>query len=189
MRIAIDMDEVMADTLGAQLAWFRDRFGYRWTREECAGKRLEDLAAPEHVAAHHAALHEGSFFGALPVMPGAVEVIGRLAARHEVYVVSAAVQFPGSMLPKVRWLERHFPFIPLPQVVFAGEKSIVDADVLVDDNADRFPRFRGRAILFDAPHNRALAAVRGLTRARSWAEVEALLGEPAAPEGPVRRIG
>ncbi len=187
MRIAIDMDEVMADTLGAQLDWFRERFGYRWTRAELPGKRLfDDLAAPEHVAAHLAALHEGSFFGALPVMPGAVEVIGRLAARHEIYVVSAAVQFPGSLAPKVRWLERHFPFIPTPHIVFAGEKSIVDADVLVDDNADRFPRFRGRAILFDAPHNRG---VQGYERACSWAEVEALLGVATASDGPVRRIG
>lgn len=187
MRIGIDMDEVMADTLGAQLAWFRERFGYRWTRADLAGKRLlEDLPAPAHAAAHLEALREGSFFGTLPVMPGAIEVIGRLAARHEVFVVSAAMQFPDSMAPKLRWLERHFPFIPVPHVVFAGEKSIVDADALVDDNVHRFPRFRGRHILFDAPHN---AGVQGYTRARSWAEVEALLSEDAAPEGPTLRVG
>jgi 5'(3')-deoxyribonucleotidase len=187
MRIGIDMDEVMADTLGAQLDWFRERYGYRWTRAELAGKRLfEDLAAPGHIAAHLEVLREGSFFGALPVMPGAVEVIGRLAARHEVYVVSAAMQFPDSMPPKLRWLERHFPFIPVPHVVFAGEKSIVDADVLVDDNAHRFPRFRGRHILFDAPHN---AGVQGYTRARSWPEVEALLSGTAPLEGPTLRVG
>lgn len=176
-RIAIDMDEVMADTLAAQLSWFGDRYGRRWTRDELAGKDLvEDLADPAEAAAHVAALHEGAFFADLPVMPGAVEVVGRLAERHEVLVVSAAVEFPASMSHKVRWLARHFPFIPATHVVFCGEKSLVDADVLIDDNVQRFPRFRGQGLLFDAPHN---VAVVGYRRVRSWREVEAVLGAAA----------
>ncbi len=178
-RIAIDMDEVLADTLGAQLEWFRERCGHHLTPADVAARGLEALVEPAQLAAHLAHLHEGAFFGELPVMAGAVEALRRLATTHELYVVSAATQFPASMVPKLRWLERHFPFIPVPHVVFCGEKSVVAADWLVDDNAHRFPRFRGQAILFDAPHNRA---VRGYPRARSWAEVEALVrgGRPGA---------
>jgi 5'(3')-deoxyribonucleotidase len=173
MRIAIDMDDVLADTLAAELAWFRDRYGYRWTRAELAGKDLfADVAAPEHVAAHRAVLEEGSFFGDLPVMPGAVQVVRRLAERYEVFVASSATQFPGSMLPKLRWLGRHFPFLPASSVVFCGDKSIVDADVLIDDNAHRWTRFQGQRVIFDAPHN---ARETGYPRVASWSEVARLL--------------
>jgi 5'(3')-deoxyribonucleotidase len=181
-RIAIDMDGVMADTLSAELAWFRERYGYRWTRADLLGKDLfRDVAAPEHVAAHDALLREGSFFGDLPVMPGAIPVVRELARRHQVFVASAATEFPGSMAPKLRWLARHFPFIPAERVVFCGDKSIVAADVLIDDNAHRFPGFRGRRLLFDAPHN---AGVTGCTRVGSWSDVARLL-----LEDPVAAVG
>jgi 5'(3')-deoxyribonucleotidase len=176
-RFAIDMDDVLADTLGAELAWFRERYGYRWTRADLTGKeRFDDMVAPEHAAAHAALLRDGSFFGELQVMPDAVRVVRRLAERSEVFVASSATEFPGSMLPKLRWLERHFPFLPACQVVFCGDKSILNADVLIDDNAHRFARFQGQRVLFDAPHN---AGQTGLLRVGSWSEVERLfLDEP-----------
>src|SRR5512142_3092188 len=122
-RFAIDMDDVLADTLGAQLAWFQERYGRRWTDAELVGlERFEDLATPEQAAAHEAVLQEGSFFGTLAVKPGAVAVVRRLAERHEVFVASSAIEFPASMVPKLRWLERHFPFLPSSRVVFCGDK-------------------------------------------------------------------
>ena len=171
-RIAIDMDDVLADTLGALLEWARARHGIRLTPADLVGRELGEAMGPEGAAAIAALLDEGSFFGGLPLIPGAVETVRELSRRDEIFVVSAATQFAGSFTPKLRWLERHFPFIPADHVVFCGDKAIVDADYLVDDSLHRFPRFRGQGILFDAPHNRA---VTGLPRARSWAEVEALL--------------
>ncbi len=176
-RFAIDMDDVLADTLGTELTWFRERYGYRWTRADLKGKEsIYDLVAPEHAEAHAAVLREGSFFGDLPVMPDAVRVVRRLAERNEVFVASSATEFPGSMLPKLRWLERHFPFVPAARVVFCGDKSILDADVLIDDNAHLFTGFQGRRVLFDAPHN---AGQTGLTRVGSWSEVARLFLDAA----------
>jgi 5'(3')-deoxyribonucleotidase len=182
-RIAIDMDDVLADALGAEVAWFRQRYGYAWTRAELIGKRLfADLAAPEHDAAHLAMLREGTFFADLPVLPGAVRVVRALAERYELFVASAATQFPGSFGPKFRWLARHFPFIPASHVVFCGDKSIVQADYLIDDSPENFQRFRGQGILFDSPVN---AGETRYPRVASWEEVERLFlaGQPpcAAP--------
>jgi 5'(3')-deoxyribonucleotidase len=172
-RIAFDMDDVLADTLGAQLAWFRARHGYRWTRGDLVGKRIfEDLATAPQVAEHDEVLHEGSFFGDLPVMPGAVEVVRELARRHEVYVASAATEFPRSCAPKLEWLGRHFPFLPASRVVFCGDKGILDADVLVDDGVHHLRRFRGQGIVFDAPHNVGEA---GFPRVKSWDDLARLL--------------
>ena len=184
-RIAIDMDDVLADTLGALLDWAHLRLGARLTRADLRGRSLHAALGPGPAAAVEELLCEGSFFGDLPLIPGAVEVVRELARREEVFVVSAATPFPGSFTPKLRWLERHFPFIPASHVVFCGDKAIVDADDLIDDNVHLFPRFRGRGILFDAPHN---ATVEGFLRVRSWGDVARLfLGASSGPRRPAER--
>jgi 5'-nucleotidase len=179
LRIAIDMDEVLVDTFARQLTWFRSEYGYEWTKEMFAGKRLEDFADAEHVVAHEACLHRGEFFEDLPVMCGSQRVVSELAERFEIFVATAAMDYPGSLAPKYRWLARHFPFIPASHYVFCGDKSILAADFLVDDNAYNFERFAGEGILFSAPHN---ASVAGYTRANGWEDVRRLFAEIGVDE-------
>ena len=75
---------------------------------------------------------------------------------------------PCSFDAKYRWLQRHFPFIPPSQIVFCGDKTIVDADYLIDDRPRHFAKFKGQAVLFSAPHN---AGETRYTRVASWKEV------------------
>ena len=67
---------------------------------------------------------------------------------------------PCSFDAKFRWLQRHFPFIPPSHIVFCGDKSIVDADYLIDDRSRHFTRFKGEPLLFSAPHNAGETAIR-----------------------------
>jgi 5'(3')-deoxyribonucleotidase len=60
---------------------------------------------------------------------------------------------PCSFNAKFEWLQRHFPFIPTKRIVFCGDKSIVAADYLIDDNLRHLASFRGEGILYTAPHN------------------------------------
>jgi len=55
--------------------------------------------------------------------------------------------------------------------VFCGDKSIIRADYLIDDNPRQLERFSGTGILYDAPHN---AMVTGFRRVKSWLEIEDL---------------
>jgi 5'(3')-deoxyribonucleotidase len=60
---------------------------------------------------------------------------------------------PCSFRPKYEWLRDHFPFIPNRNIVFCGDKSIIAADYLIDDNTRQLAAFRGEGIIFTAPHN------------------------------------
>jgi hypothetical protein len=60
---------------------------------------------------------------------------------------------PNSLGPKYRWLQRHFPFIPLTNYVFCGDKSILRADYLIDDLPKNLLRFQGQGLLYTAPRN------------------------------------
>jgi 5'-nucleotidase len=167
LRIAVDMDEVMADALAEQLRRYNAAFGAAMTIDDVHGRHLEECIP----AAHHQAcgeMFDASFFADLAIMPDCQAVIRDLALRHDVFVVSAAMDVPASFDAKFRWLQRHFPFIPPDQIVFCGDKGIVDADYLIDDRARHFSRFKGRPLLFSAPHN---AGERRYPRVDSWQDV------------------
>lgn len=178
-RIAIDMDEVMADALTEHLRRYNVAYGTNLTPADLSGRHLEQHIPAAHRDAAEAML-DASFFEELAVLPDCQEVVRELADRYEVFIASAAMDVPCSFDAKYRWLQRHFPFIPPSHIVFCGDKTIVDADYLIDDRPRHFAKFKGQGLLFSAPHN---AGETGYTRVASWKEVRehfARLDSPAA---------
>jgi 5'-nucleotidase len=169
LRIAIDMDDVMADALTEHLRRYNAAYGTSITAAELSGRHLEHSVPPAHRGAAEAML-DASFFEDLAVLPDCQEVVRELADRYEVFIASAAMDVPCSFDAKYRWLQRHFPFIPASHIVFCGDKTIVDADYLIDDRPRHFAKFRGQGLLFSAPHN---AGETRYTRVGSWKEVRA----------------
>ena len=167
LRIAIDMDEVMADALAEHVRRYNAAFGTRLAVDDLHGRHLEEYIPPEHRTAAEALLYS-SFFEQLAVLPDSQEVIRELTVRHEVFIVTAAMDVPCSFDAKYKWLQRHFPFIPASHIVFCGDKGVIDADYLIDDRARHFLSFKGRPLLFSAPHN---ADETRYPRVSSWAEV------------------
>jgi 5'(3')-deoxyribonucleotidase/uncharacterized protein with PQ loop repeat len=167
LRIAIDMDEVMADALAEHLRRYNAAFGTHLTAADLRGRHLEDCVPPAHRAACEAML-DASFFEDLEVLPDCQAVVRELADRYEVFIASAAMDVPCSFDAKYRWLRRHFPFIPPSHIVFCGDKSVLDAHYLIDDRSRHFARFKGRPLLFSAPHN---AAETAFPRVDSWQAV------------------
>lgn len=152
LRIAIDMDEVMADALAEHVRRYNLMFGAQLTIAELRGRSLEDYVPPAHREAAEALL-DGSFFRDLAVMTDCQTVIRDLADRHDVFIATAAMDVPVSFDAKYQWLGEHFPFIPPSRFVFCGDKSVIDADYLIDDRSRHFANFKGRPLLFSAPHN------------------------------------
>jgi len=167
------MDEVMADALGEHVRRCETELGLRLTRDDVRGREVHEAVDAVHEARVRRMV-DRSFFDDLAVMPGAQEVIADLAGDHEVFVATAAMDVPCSFEPKFRWLARHFPFIPPSHIVFCGDKSVLDVDDLIDDSPRHFARFRGRGILFSAPHN---CHETRYVRVDSWEDVRRLYAE------------
>lgn len=168
LRLAIDMDEVLADACSAQRAWLRQSFGYTWTDTELRGKHFKDLLSADDYSALEDMLHQGDFFATLAVMPGAQEAVSALCETCEVFITTAAMEYPASCAPKFAWLREHFPCISPLNIVFCGDKSILAADVMIDDNLRHFRRFQGQGVLFTALHN---ALETWSPRADNWQDV------------------
>jgi 5'(3')-deoxyribonucleotidase len=180
LRIAIDMDEVMADALAEHVRRYNAAFGARVDVDDLHSRHLEDFIPPAHREAAEQLL-DASFFADLAVLPDCQDVVRELAARHDVFIVTAAMDVPISFDAKFRWLRQHFPFIPPAQIVFCGDKGIIDADYLIDDRARHFEGFKGSPLLFSAPHN---AGERRYPRVDSWKDVREFFAR--LDEGDVR---
>ncbi len=171
-RIAIDMDETIADALGKHIKLYNEAFGASVQRDDFNGRRLEHVIPAEHMSAVEQMVRATEFFADLDTLPGSVEVIRELTEKYETYITTSAMEVPTSFTAKYLWLERHFPFIRPSHIVFCGDKGIIAADYLIDDTPRHFQRFRGQGILFTAPHN---LHVSGYPRVDSWEDVRKML--------------
>jgi 5'(3')-deoxyribonucleotidase/uncharacterized protein with PQ loop repeat len=165
LRIAIDMDGTIADSVKEHLRRYNAEFAEMISTDDLYGKHLEEIAPLDRREAVRRAVRDESFFDCLGVIEEAKQVVEELVREHEVFIVSAAMEIPESLAAKHRWLRRHFPFIPERNIVFCGNKGIVDADYLIDDESRHFVNFSGKGILFSASHNLLETTHR---RAENW---------------------
>jgi 5'-nucleotidase len=168
-KIALDMDGVLADEFGQFSQFYEKEKGIRITIEEARGKRLSE-AFPG--AGNY--IQTPGFFRTAPVITGSREVVEKLCGAYDLYIVSAAVEYPHSLTEKLEWLKEHFPFIAWQKIVFCGSKNIIGADIMIDDNFKNLDPFAGQTILFNQPHNHFADAGRH-HRVTHWHEIESLL--------------
>jgi len=169
-RIAVDMDGVLSDTVEQFIRWEAKETGRRKSMEEIMGK-------PEIEAFPNSRKYVFTpyFFRSAGVVKDSQEVLFELYKKHEVYIVSAATEFPQSLTEKMEWLNEFFPFIPWQRIVFCGSKEIIRADIMIDDHFKNLNHFKGEtSILFTQPHN-ALASNGPHRRVHDWKEIANIL--------------
>lgn len=165
-RIAVDMDEVVADVLPKFLTLFEQINGRRLSEEEYTGRKIYTIPGGENL---REMLFEKGFFADLPLISGAQEGIQSLLNDgYEIFFVTAAQEFRNSLEDKYDWLLQYFPNISWRNFVFCGDKSIIGTDYLIDDHAFNLRTFKGKGLLFTAPHN---VDETEFTRVNNWAEV------------------
>jgi 5'(3')-deoxyribonucleotidase len=165
------MDEVMADAVTEHLLRYNRDHDERITKDDLHGKWLWDVVSVDRHHMLESYLRSEDFFSVLEVMPESQRVMKALQQKYEVFIATAAMEVPTSFEQKYKWLGEHFPFIPASHIVYCGDKGILRADYLIDDNPRQLRRFEGEGILYSSPHN---VNVTGYRRVKDWLEVEEL---------------
>lgn len=181
--IAIDMDGVIADVEKHYIDWYERDYGVKIDRKTMEGL-MEHEAMPEKGAIMKFLTTPG-FFRTVPVMEGAVEALKDLSQDYEIYIVSAAMEFPLSLYEKHQWLAEHFPFISWRNIIFCGDKSVIDTDFLIDDHLKNLDFCKGKALMFTAFHN-----VNHHThqRVNNWKEIPAIVRDLTQIRFKVKKI-
>lgn len=166
--LAVDLDEVAADTVTKRLRRYEADYGEVLPRDAIRGRQIREAVPQERRAQVEAALNEPGFSRDVPVMEDARRVLEDLAGRFEIIFATSAMDHPVSLHDRYLWLQESFPFVSDRGYVFCGSKRYVKADYLIDDNPRNLEIFTGRGILFDAHHN---VSEDRFDRVSSWRDV------------------
>lgn len=153
-RVLVDMDEVIADTTLGMRNWYKQQYGgdIDFAKMLEAGSMTRGFPA-EHQPMVREKLFEPGFFRHLPVMDDSVDTLRQMNEKYEIFIVSAATEFPHSLTDKYFWLMEFYPFFTWQQLVLCGQKHMIQADIMIDDHARHLELFKGKAYIFTTPHN------------------------------------
>jgi 5'(3')-deoxyribonucleotidase len=166
-RIIVDMDEVIADPMGAIIDWYKKEYGLEVNYQNMLGGSWVRGFPEEHRPLIRERIQSPGFFRCLPVMEDSVEVLKEINRQYELFIVSAATEFPNSLKDKLEWLLEHFPFLSWKQLALCGDKRLVYGDYMIDDHVKNLQFFGGKKYLFSSAHN---LDILGYDRIENWKE-------------------
>ncbi|WP_179019643.1 5' nucleotidase, NT5C type [Winogradskyella forsetii] len=168
MTIFVDMDDVLADTYGKHIELYNIEHKQDLQLSHIqSGEVWHNVPEIHHKSVREHALQPGFFRDLIPIKDS-IQVMEALYNKYEVYIATAATQFPNSLLEKVDWLAEHMPFITWQHQIMCGHKFILNGDLLIDDRTYNLEKFQGDTLLFNSPHN---VGDTGYTRVANWQEI------------------
>ncbi len=168
MTIFVDMDDVLADTYGKHIELYNKEHKQELSLAHIKSGEVWHNVPEMHQKSILQHAYQEGFFRNLEPIKDAIQVMEALYNKHEVYIATAATQFPNSLKEKSDWLDQYMPFITWQHRIMCGHKFILKGDLLIDDRTYNLENFDGDTLLFNSPHN---INDTGYTRVSSWLEI------------------
>ena len=186
--IAVDLDDVLFDFIGAFFRWHNQRYGTNLQAQDMVFDRIWDVWGGTK---EEAAERVPSFFREVDLLrlepiPGAVEALNKLKARYQLTVISARDTATSSVTRA--WIDKYFPGIfdevalgianpighsrPMTKAEVCRRNGV---SVLVDDqlvHAQECAEAGIRVLLFgDSPWNQSETLPPTVVRVEDWVAV------------------
>lgn len=166
MRIAIDVDDVIVDLMPTWLAEYNRQSGETLMPNDMTQWDMSKLVKDSKML--YAILDTPIWNEAKPVRGAGMAVYKMLRADIDVIFVTA--QYNKS---KVEWLIKH-GYIEAERdrrFVVASDKSLIDADALIDDKAENVIRFPAGGVIFARPWNDIKLWPTNVERLDNWEQI------------------
>ena len=164
MRVAVDLDDVLADLISCLITTHREMTGENLTRDQAVRWDVFPTAV-------HDRIRFGGGYATLAPLPGAREFLAWLKPQHQVYIVTYRGDHARAVTRE--WLDRHFPGLYDDVHLTGGSKveacRSLQVDLIVDDSCHQIPAVTAAlnipGILMDTPMNRHLRETAQIRRA------------------------
>ncbi|MFZ3148963.1 MAG: hypothetical protein WA137_07965 [Methanothrix sp.] len=129
MKIAVDIDGVLADQVSAVLLEIEKDYGQKYSKSDInrAHWSFDGIEIWTEIAR---LLADPEYVMRVPLIEGSQQAVKQLA-EHDLLVVTA--RRPNSEEATRRWLCRHFPCLKQYHHARTGTKHNIPSDVLIDD--------------------------------------------------------
>lgn len=168
--LLFDLDGICTNLAKKWLAVYNQDWGDHLTLADIVAWEWHRFVKPECGKRIYHYLNRPGFFADLEPIPGCIEVLGRLAERTELVVVTASPKEAAEA--KMTWVRRHLPFVPRHNIVITYRKDLVRGDFMFDDAPRNLRYFQGIRILMDYPYNRDFHEC---YRVSDWTQFEQLM--------------
>ncbi|XP_042198447.1 5'(3')-deoxyribonucleotidase, mitochondrial [Callorhinchus milii] len=182
VRVLVDMDGVLADFEASFLRLYRSRHPQlpyvalderRGFSVEAQYRQLDPGLAADFVRNIYGS---PNFFLDLVPIPGAVEAMQEMFSLNETEVficTSPILKYEYCVKEKYAWVEKHLGPQFVQRLVMSRDKTIVSADLLIDDKVDIKgvePNPSWEHIVFTCWHNRHTELEPHRRRLESWSD-------------------
>ena len=156
-RIVFDFDETLFPTLEKVLEIYNKRHNTNIELSQITTYNLHDNFSAEVADELLDIYIDKEVYDGLQPYKGAPRTIKTLIEQgHEVYVATSTdVRNLGW---KEELLQKHFPFLPKNNLIRIHNKSLLNADIMVEDKLDNLKNTFADRICFDQPWNRDQSA-------------------------------
>lgn len=168
-RILVDVDAVVADLMPVWLSLYNKDFNDKLEPKDIFKWSIHEIVKPECGTDIFGYLELPNLYDEVKPIDGAISGVHWL--RQHAYDVRFVTS--GVFESKIRWLGRHGlllgeNYLYSPDVVVTHDKSVINADIMIDDNIKNCQNFKGKSILFAQPWNDENSH---FFRADNWADV------------------
>lgn len=182
-KILVDMDDVIC--IHGFIGIVNDFLGTEYTEDDAKSYYINDLIPKEKMEEWIKFYRNKNVYDYMELNQDVQEILKKLNNEYEIYIVTAYIfrddpSISGIQLKnKFDYLQKNLPFINPERFVFLSNKSIINADVRIDDNIKNLEGTSELKLLFTAYHNKNLTTEelekQNVKRVNTWKEIEKIL--------------
>lgn len=149
--IAVDVDDVTLDLVPNWLNYYNKDFSDNLKKEDILTWDISKYVKPEAKKEIYHYTKKGEVFKTARPIIGAIKGIKEIKSwGYRIIFVTAG----NPMNAKYEWLCKYDVLADKKDFVVAEDKSLIIADVILDDRWENVVKFKGKSFLMDAPWNR-----------------------------------
>lgn len=153
ITIAIDVDDTVSELVTNWLRIYNKDFNDNLTKEDITDWNISQFVKPEAKNIIYSYVHKPRVFRTAKPIKNALEIINKLREKAQRIIYVTANDGAGAKVP---WLLKYGFMHTSEDFVVAYDKSLIRADILIDDKPENVMSFQGWGVLMTQPWNQSV---------------------------------